>query len=229
MQRAATRVRPGVQRRIGAGTTAAAGSHGPRAQSRARVRAPVKGSLMRLVPIGRVRSTIEGVRATSRGVTSMVRSPSACPHEPLWPAPVAGPTSPRLETLEYRSFANPKGPIAMSRQLMIPAADTQLYAIETPGGAPPLLFLSGGFATVQTWDHVIRRLDQKYRAVRFDARARGKSGTSADYSVRAAVDDIGRVIDATEINRPILVGWSYGATIAVRYAAQHPEQWAAWY
>jgi pimeloyl-ACP methyl ester carboxylesterase len=112
----------------------------------------------------------------------------------------------------------------MSRQLMIPAADTQLHAIDTPGGTPPLLFLSGGFGTVQNWDHVIRRLAQNYRAVRFDARARGKSGTSADYSVRAAVDDIGRVIDATEIKRPILIGWSYGATIAVRYAAQHPDQ-----
>jgi pimeloyl-ACP methyl ester carboxylesterase len=112
----------------------------------------------------------------------------------------------------------------MSRQLMIPAADTQLYAVDTPGGTPPLLFLSGGFGTVQNWDHVIRRLAQKYRAVRFHARARGKSGTSADYSVRAAVDDIGRVIDATDIKRPILVGWSYGATIAMRYAAQHREQ-----
>ena len=112
----------------------------------------------------------------------------------------------------------------MSGQLMIPAADTQLNAVDTPGGMPPLLFLSGGFGTMQNWDHVIRRLAEKYRAVRFDARARGKSGTSADYSVGAAVDDIGRVIDATDINRPILVGWSYGATIAVRYAAQHPEQ-----
>ena len=112
----------------------------------------------------------------------------------------------------------------MSGQLMIPAADTQLHAVDTPGGTPPLLFLSGGFGSVQNWDHVIRRLAQKYRTVRFDARARGKSGTSADYSVRGAVDDIGRVIDATDIERPILVGWSYGATIAVRYAAQHPEQ-----
>ena len=112
----------------------------------------------------------------------------------------------------------------MSGQLMIPAADTQLHAVDTAGGAPPLLFLSGGFGSVQNWDHVIRRLGQKYRTVRFDARARGKSGTSADYSVRGAVDDIGRVIDATDIERPILVGWSYGATIAVRYAAQHPEQ-----
>ena len=117
--------------------------------------------------------------------------------------------------------ANPKGSTAMSRQLMIPAADTRLYAVDAPGGTPALLFLSGGFGTVQNWSRVIRRLDGKYRTVRFDARARGKSGRSADYSVQAAVDDIGRVIDATGIERPILVGWSHGATIAVRYAAQH--------
>jgi pimeloyl-ACP methyl ester carboxylesterase len=112
----------------------------------------------------------------------------------------------------------------MTRQLKIPAADTQLYAVDTPGGTPPLLFLSGGFGTVQNWSRVIRSLDGKYRTVRFDARARGKSGRSADYSVQAAVDDIGRVIDATGIERPILVGWSHGATLAVRYAAQHPER-----
>ncbi len=120
--------------------------------------------------------------------------------------------------------ANPKGSTAMSQELEIPAADTQLYTVDDPGGTPALLFLSGGFGTVQNWSRVIRGLDGKYRAVRFDARARGKSGTSADYSAQAAVDDIGRVIDATGIERPILVGWSYGATIAVRYAAQHPER-----
>jgi pimeloyl-ACP methyl ester carboxylesterase len=110
----------------------------------------------------------------------------------------------------------------MSRQLTIPAADTRLNAVEAPGGAPALLFLSGGFGTVRDWSRVIGRLDGRYRTVRFDARARGKSGRSADYSVEGAVDDIGRVIDATGIERPVLVGWSHGATIAVRYAARHP-------
>src|SRR4051794_35745249 len=110
----------------------------------------------------------------------------------------------------------------MSRQLMVPAADTRLYTVDDPGGTPSLLFLSGGFGTVQNWSRVIRLLEGKYRTVRFDGRARGKSGRSADYSAQTAVDDIGRVIDATGIERPILVGWSYGATIAVRYAAQHP-------
>src|SRR3954451_897905 len=112
----------------------------------------------------------------------------------------------------------------MSRELRIPAADTELYAVDAPGGTPAVLFLSGGFGTVQNWSRVIGRLDGRYRTVRFDARARGKSGTSADYSVQGAVDDVGRAIDATGIERPIVVGWSHGATIAVRYAAEHPER-----
>jgi pimeloyl-ACP methyl ester carboxylesterase len=109
----------------------------------------------------------------------------------------------------------------MSPQLMIPTADTQLYTVDTPGGSPPLLFLSGGFGTVRNWDRVVKRLAGRNRVVRFDARARGRSGTSADYSVQASIDDVGRVIDATGVERPIVVGWSYGATIAVRYAAHY--------
>jgi pimeloyl-ACP methyl ester carboxylesterase len=105
---------------------------------------------------------------------------------------------------------------------MVPAADTRLHVVDAPGDPPPLVFLSGGFGTVRNWSRVMRGLGGKYRTVRFDARARGKSGKSADYSVQAAVDDIGRVIDATGVERPILVGWSHGATIAVRYTARHP-------
>ena len=34
----------------------------------------------------------------------------------------------------------------MSREVLIPAADTRLYAVDAPGGTPALLFLSGGAA-----------------------------------------------------------------------------------
>src|SRR4051812_30104064 len=113
---------------------------------------------------------------------------------------MAGPDAPHAGRVGRRPItATRKARPRLSRPLMPPAADTRLYALDAPGGTPALLFLSGGFGTVHKWDHVIRRLGQKSRAVRFDARARGKSGTSADYSVRAAVDDVGRVIGATGI------------------------------
>lgn len=112
----------------------------------------------------------------------------------------------------------------MSAQLKVTTADTQLHTLDTPGGNPALLFLNGAFGTLHNWDRVIHHLAGKYRTVRFDARARGKSGTSTDYSVQGAVDDIGRIIKATGLERVILVGWSHGATIAVRYTAQHPDR-----
>jgi len=123
-----------------------------------------------------------------------------------------------------RVHAERRGSTEMSRELTIPSGDTRLFALEDPGGDPAVLFLSGGFGTVQNWNRVVSGLAAKHRAVRFDARARGKSGRSADYTAQAAVEDVGRVIDATGIERPILVGWSYGATIAVRYAAQQPRR-----
>jgi pimeloyl-ACP methyl ester carboxylesterase len=112
----------------------------------------------------------------------------------------------------------------MTRQLTIPTPDSQLFTVDTPGGAPPLVFLNGAFATVQSWNRVVERLGARFHSIRFDARARGKSGLSGDYSVQASVDDVGRVVAATGIEHPVLVGWSHGATIAVRYAAQHPDQ-----
>ena len=117
-----------------------------------------------------------------------------------------------------------KGSTAMPAQLTVPTADTHLHTVDSPGGSPPVLFLNGGFGTLRNWDRVIQHLAGKYRTVRFDARGRGKSGTSADYSMPGAVDDIGRVIEATGIEQPILVGWSHGATAAVRYAARRPQQ-----
>jgi pimeloyl-ACP methyl ester carboxylesterase len=60
------------------------------------------------------------------------------------------------------------------------------------------------------------RRGNPYRTVAFDARARGKLGKSADYSFAGALEDVGHVIQATGLHRPLLVGWSYGATLADR-------------
>ncbi|MEV6727958.1 MULTISPECIES: alpha/beta hydrolase [unclassified Streptomyces] len=115
----------------------------------------------------------------------------------------------------------------MAREFTVAAADTHLHGVDhgvdTLGGKPPLLFLNGGFATQRQWNHVIGRLGGTYRAVTFDARGRGRSGTSSDYSLRGAIDDVDRVIEATALRRPILVSWSHGATIALCYAADYPE------
>jgi pimeloyl-ACP methyl ester carboxylesterase len=108
--------------------------------------------------------------------------------------------------------------------LTVPAGDTRLHVLDTPGGLPPGVLINGAFGTSQNWNRVVAKLGGKYRVIQYDSRGRGKSGTSADYSLRAAVEDIGRVVEATGVTRPVLVSWSHGATIAVRYAAQQAGQ-----
>jgi len=110
----------------------------------------------------------------------------------------------------------------MARHLRIPVADTVLDANDTEGDGFPLLLLSGQFATQRSWKKLLQRLAGRYRVVAYDTRARGRSGTSNDYSFASNVDDISAVLQATGIQRPVLVGWSYGAALAVRYAALHP-------
>jgi pimeloyl-ACP methyl ester carboxylesterase len=106
--------------------------------------------------------------------------------------------------------------------LTVPAGDTRLHVLDAEGGAPPVVLINGAFGTLQNWNRVTAGLGDRYRVIRFDARGRGKSGTSADYSVTTAAEDIGRVMTATGVTRPVLVGWSHGATTAVRYAARNP-------
>lgn len=109
-------------------------------------------------------------------------------------------------------------------RLTVSAADTRLDSTDTPGAAPSLLFLNGAFGTQRDWQPVLQRLGRRYRTVTFDARARGRSGTSADYSFGGALEDVDRVATAVRLERPVLVGWSHGATLAVRHAAEHSDR-----
>ncbi|MBA8956799.1 alpha/beta fold hydrolase [Actinomadura namibiensis] len=112
----------------------------------------------------------------------------------------------------------------MSRNLKVPVADTVLDCNDTEGPGRPILLLNGMYATQRYWRGLLPLLTGRYRVVTFDGRARGKSGTSSDYSFAGCLDDITAVLDATGLQRPILAGWSHGAALAVRYAARHPDR-----
>ena len=103
----------------------------------------------------------------------------------------------------------------------VPVAGADLRVVDTPGDEPALVLLNGGFASLNRWRPVLGSLAGRYRTVQFEVRPRRRSAP-ATYSIGAAVDDVARVVEATGVRRPVLVGWSYGATAAVRYAARHP-------
>ncbi|MFC4533873.1 alpha/beta fold hydrolase [Sphaerisporangium dianthi] len=107
---------------------------------------------------------------------------------------------------------------------MVPADDTALAVTDTGGPGRSVLYLNGQFATQSYWRRVIAELGGGYRHITYDMRARGRSRRSADYSFEANVRDVDAVLEARGVDRPLLVGWSYGAPVALHWADRNPDR-----
>lgn len=99
--------------------------------------------------------------------------------------------------------------------------DVQLAASET-GQGQTLLFFNGGGATQVSWKRLIHELHESYRFVTFDFRNHGKTTRSSDVSFKGFLSDAEVIMDQVAGDRPLVVGWSLGADLAVWYAAAHP-------
>jgi pimeloyl-ACP methyl ester carboxylesterase len=107
---------------------------------------------------------------------------------------------------------------------MVPVDDTALAVTDTGGPGCPVVYLNGSYADQSHWRRVIAELGSDYRHITYDERARGKSKRSADYSFEACVRDVDAVLTARRVDRPLLVGWSYGAAVGVHWAARNPDR-----
>ena len=106
---------------------------------------------------------------------------------------------------------------------LVPVEDTALAVTDTGGAGLPVVYLNGQFATQGYWRKVIADLGPGFRHITYDERGRGrKSGKSADYSFEAAVRDVDAVLAARGVDRPLVVGWSYGAVVAAHWARRNP-------
>jgi pimeloyl-ACP methyl ester carboxylesterase len=105
---------------------------------------------------------------------------------------------------------------------MVPVDDTALAVTDSRGPGRPIVYLNGSYADQSHWRRVIAELGPEWRHITYDERARGRSKRSADYSFEACVRDLDAVLTATGVDRPILVGWSYGAALAMHWADRNP-------
>jgi pimeloyl-ACP methyl ester carboxylesterase len=108
---------------------------------------------------------------------------------------------------------------------MVPVDDTALAVTDTGGPGIPLVYLNGQFAAQTYWRRAIAELGSEYRHITYDERARGRSKRSKDYSFETAVRDVDAVLRARAVtDPPILVGWSFGAAIAVHWANRNTDR-----
>jgi pimeloyl-ACP methyl ester carboxylesterase len=96
---------------------------------------------------------------------------------------------------------------------------------EVVGEGPTVVLVHSGLADSGQWDDQMPVFSSRYRTVRYDQRAYGRSDPPAGpYS---SVDDLARLLDALEIGSAALIGVSQGGGIALGFALERPSvPWA---
>jgi pimeloyl-ACP methyl ester carboxylesterase len=92
------------------------------------------------------------------------------------------------------------------------------------GAGPPVVFIHGWTLDLDAWDPQAAALAREFRVVRYDRRgfglSEGEPGRAAD------AEDLARILDRLQLARPVLVGLSQGARVALAFAIAHPGRLA---
>lgn len=102
-----------------------------------------------------------------------------------------------------------------------------LAVAEWPGPVkgPTIVCVHGLTANHTCWASVADLLSPAYRVIAYDLRGRGESDKpDKGYSLALHNDDLEGLLDHFNLKKPVLVGHSLGAHIALRFAATHPER-----
>lgn len=97
----------------------------------------------------------------------------------------------------------------------------------TSGVGPPAVWCHGGPGLWDYLDPVASLFDDHLTSIRFDQRGCGRSTGSGPFAIAQAVNDLDQVRDAFNLSRWVVVGHSWGAELALRYAASHPKRTTA--
>jgi pimeloyl-ACP methyl ester carboxylesterase len=98
----------------------------------------------------------------------------------------------------------------------------RLHVREWPGGGDDVLLIHGLASSSHIWDLVAPRLVRLgLHPVAYDQRGHGRSSKpSSRYGFDRTADDAAAVIRATRLRRPIVVGQSWGANVALELAVR---------
>jgi len=104
--------------------------------------------------------------------------------------------------------------------LKVEGASIYFESVGTADG-PPLLLLHGGFGTVEDFNVILPRLNEKFRIIGIDSRGQGKStlGT-AELTYQRMQEDVERVIEHLDLRDLTIIGLSDGGIVGYRLAAR---------
>ena len=101
----------------------------------------------------------------------------------------------------------------------------RLHYREYEGEGRSLVLLHGVASNCLIWGPVAPLLAGRHRVLAVDQRGHGGSDKpDSGYDFATVVADLHAFLDACDLERPVLVGHSWGGNVALQYAATHPDR-----
>jgi pimeloyl-ACP methyl ester carboxylesterase len=116
-------------------------------------------------------------------------------------------------------------PTSPVRDEYVIADDLTFHYLQWGEQGPPLIFVHGITANAWCFQAFADALSNDFRVFAYDLRGRGDSDKpETGYSIPIHARDLAGIIDALELERPVAVGHSLGAFIALQFAVEYPEK-----
>ena len=96
------------------------------------------------------------------------------------------------------------------------------YAVYGEGA--PIVLLHGGLMSGSSWGPILDTLTEKHQVVTVDLQGHGHTlPFDRPMTFEAMADDVAGIIEYLKLDKPAVMGYSLGATTALRLAIQHPN------
>jgi pimeloyl-ACP methyl ester carboxylesterase len=107
------------------------------------------------------------------------------------------------------------------------ASGVRLHYLDWGGSGRPLVLLHGLASSCRIWDFTAPILAERFRTFALDQRGHGLSDKPGSYTFAEVTADLAGFIEMLTLERPVVVGHSWGGGVAVQFAADYPDVPAA--
>jgi len=131
---------------------------------------------------------------------------------------------PCLALERWQTLPPTPAPILTGRSGMADANGIRIrYAIY--GSGSPVIFLHGGLANSDYWGEQVPAVAARHTVILMDSRGHGRSTRDArPYGYDLMADDVVALMDALQIPKADIVGWSDGGIIGIDLALRHKDR-----
>jgi pimeloyl-ACP methyl ester carboxylesterase len=104
--------------------------------------------------------------------------------------------------------------------------DGLAFNVLSAGAGEPLVLLHGGGSRAAHFTRLMQCLAHDFHLIAYDQRGFAATGAAADTEINHSqwAEDVIAMMDALEIDRAALLGWSLGASVALNAAHAHPDR-----